>query len=225
MRGKSAAAATLSMARSPAVTITMIFMRLIPLCWAPGRRPSDAPIPLCLCETPASTIPRAGSIAEGMAPDYLSPRPVEWFKCTKEKSGAPRPLVCGRSGRRKLSNTPPKGKPRHALASVRWSSGEQGKTSWGVPRSRSYRIVVLLRTPRSAKKGAWGNRTPSPLPSGSLSPGSPAPPGRGLLSVSLPTTHPARIVVCDSIHAQAAALLWNGPASECSEPPTDKPTK
>src|ERR1700751_4411398 len=44
------------------------------------RRPSDAPIPLCLCETPASTIPRSGSIAGGMAPDYLSPQPVEWFK-------------------------------------------------------------------------------------------------------------------------------------------------
>src|SRR5215468_10012577 len=43
-------------------------------------RPSDAPIPLCLCKTPASTIPRSGSIAGGMAPEYLSPRPVEWFK-------------------------------------------------------------------------------------------------------------------------------------------------
>jgi hypothetical protein len=28
-------------------------------------RPSDAPIPLCLCKTPASTIPRSGSIAGG----------------------------------------------------------------------------------------------------------------------------------------------------------------
>jgi hypothetical protein len=37
-------------------------------------RPSDAPIPLCLCKTPASTIPRSGSIAGGMAPDYLSLR-------------------------------------------------------------------------------------------------------------------------------------------------------
>src|SRR6266700_2760663 len=44
-------------------------------------RPSDAPIPLCLCKTPVSAIPRSGSIAGGMAPDYLSPRPVEWFKC------------------------------------------------------------------------------------------------------------------------------------------------
>src|SRR5215813_11562329 len=35
-------------------------------------RPSDAPIPLCLCKTPASTIPRSGSIAGGMAPAYLS---------------------------------------------------------------------------------------------------------------------------------------------------------
>ena len=37
-------------------------------------RPSDAPIPLCLCKTPASTIPRSGSIAGGMGPDYLSLR-------------------------------------------------------------------------------------------------------------------------------------------------------
>src|SRR5262245_33082595 len=51
-----------------------------PLCCSPGTgRPSDAPIPLCLCETPASTIPPAGSITGGMAPDYLSPRLVEWF--------------------------------------------------------------------------------------------------------------------------------------------------
>src|SRR5262249_32909274 len=28
-------------------------------------RPSDAPIPLCLCKTPASTIPLSGSIAGG----------------------------------------------------------------------------------------------------------------------------------------------------------------
>ena len=31
-------------------------------------RLSDAPIPLCLCKTPASTIPPSGSIAGGMAP-------------------------------------------------------------------------------------------------------------------------------------------------------------
>jgi hypothetical protein len=31
-------------------------------------RPSDAPIPLCLCKTPASTIPRSGSIAGGWLP-------------------------------------------------------------------------------------------------------------------------------------------------------------
>jgi hypothetical protein len=47
-------------------------------------RPSDAPIPLCLCKTPASTIPRSGSIARGMAPEYLSPRPVEWFKGNRQ---------------------------------------------------------------------------------------------------------------------------------------------
>src|SRR5262245_15689792 len=31
-------------------------------------RPSDAPIPLCLCKTPASTIPHSGSIAEEWLP-------------------------------------------------------------------------------------------------------------------------------------------------------------
>jgi len=33
------------------------------------------------------------------------------------------------------------------------------------------------------------------------------------------------IVVCVSIQAQAAALVRNGPASECSAPPRDTPTK
>src|SRR5262245_16689043 len=33
------------------------------------------------------------------------------------------------------------------------------------------------------------------------------------------------IVVCVSIHAQAAVLVWNGPASECSAWPRDTPTK
>src|SRR5262249_55085302 len=33
------------------------------------------------------------------------------------------------------------------------------------------------------------------------------------------------IVVCVSIQAQAAALVWNGPASECSARPRDTPTK
>src|SRR5262249_42237831 len=35
----------------------------------------------------------------------------------------------------------------------------------------------------------------------------------------------ASIVVCISIQAQAAALVWNGPASECSARPRDTPTK
>src|SRR5262249_52057437 len=43
-------------------------------------RPSDAPMPLCLCETPAFTIPCSGSIAGGMAPDYLSLWRWQWFK-------------------------------------------------------------------------------------------------------------------------------------------------
>src|SRR5215467_14685279 len=44
LRGKSAAAATLSMAKSPAVTMMTIFMMLIPLCWAPGRADRVTPL-------------------------------------------------------------------------------------------------------------------------------------------------------------------------------------
>jgi len=44
LRGKSAAAATLSMATSPAVTMMTIFMMLIPLCWAPGRADRVTPL-------------------------------------------------------------------------------------------------------------------------------------------------------------------------------------
>jgi hypothetical protein len=33
------------------------------------------------------------------------------------------------------------------------------------------------------------------------------------------------IVTCVSIHSQAAALVWNGPATECSARPRDTPTK
>src|SRR5258707_5774187 len=59
LRGKSAAAAMLSMATSPAVTIMTIFMMVNPLVLGTRTgRPSDAPIPLCLCKMPASTIPR-----------------------------------------------------------------------------------------------------------------------------------------------------------------------
>jgi hypothetical protein len=59
-------------------------MIIIPLMGTRTGRPSDAPIPLCLCETPASTIPPSGSHAGGMAPNYLSPRLVEWFKCNRQ---------------------------------------------------------------------------------------------------------------------------------------------
>src|SRR5262249_11764372 len=45
LRGRSAAAASLSMATSPAVTIMIVFMMLIPLCCSSGTgRPNDAPI-------------------------------------------------------------------------------------------------------------------------------------------------------------------------------------
>src|SRR5215470_7972778 len=49
LRGKSAAAATLIMATSPAVTITTTFMMLIPLCWAPGRANRVTPLFRFVC--------------------------------------------------------------------------------------------------------------------------------------------------------------------------------
>src|SRR6266566_5258350 len=49
LRGKSAAAAALSIATSPAVTIMMIFMMLIPLCWAPGRADRVTPLFRFVC--------------------------------------------------------------------------------------------------------------------------------------------------------------------------------
>src|SRR5204863_6486227 len=84
LRGKSAAAAPLSMATSPAVTIMTIFMMLIPLFWALGRADRVTPLfrfvsarrPLLPSRVPAQS-------PGGMAPDYLSPRPVEWFKCNR----------------------------------------------------------------------------------------------------------------------------------------------
>src|SRR5262249_42318781 len=76
LRGKSAAAATLNVATSAAVTIMTIFMMLIPLCWPPGRADRVTPLFRFVCaRRPLLTIPRSGSIAGGMAPDYLSPRP------------------------------------------------------------------------------------------------------------------------------------------------------
>src|SRR5262245_39143856 len=71
------------MATSP-VTIVTIFMMLIPLCYTRTGRPSDAPIPLCLCRTPASTIPLPAQSPGGMAPDYLSLWRWQWFKCDWE---------------------------------------------------------------------------------------------------------------------------------------------
>src|SRR5260370_19806687 len=72
LRGKSAAAAALSMATSPAVTIMMIFMMLIPLCWAPGRADRVTPLFRFFCATgplPPSHVP--------------APSPAEW-----------RPTIC-----------------------------------------------------------------------------------------------------------------------------------
>jgi hypothetical protein len=82
LRGRSAAAASLSMATSPAVTIMIVFMMLIPLCCSSGTgRPNDAPIPLRLCETPASTIPPSGSIARGNGSRLFVALALDWFKC------------------------------------------------------------------------------------------------------------------------------------------------
>jgi hypothetical protein len=47
-------------------------------------RPSDAPIPLCLCKTPASTIPRSGSITGGNGSRPFVALAMDWFKCDWE---------------------------------------------------------------------------------------------------------------------------------------------
>src|SRR5215468_7095866 len=45
------------------------------------------------------------------------------------------------------------------------------------------------------------------------------PSGKQVVAIAWP------IIVCVSIQAQAAALVWNGPASECAARPIDRPTK
>jgi hypothetical protein len=58
---------------------------LIPLCWAPGRADRVTPLfrfvrarrPLLPSHVPAQS-------PGGMAPEYLSPRPVEWFKYNRQ---------------------------------------------------------------------------------------------------------------------------------------------
>src|SRR5438132_11877365 len=47
-------------------------------------RPSDAPIPLCLCKMPASTIPRSGSIAGRNGSRLFVALAMDWFKCDWE---------------------------------------------------------------------------------------------------------------------------------------------
>src|SRR5439155_13439045 len=47
-------------------------------------RPSDAPIPLCLCKTPASTIPRSGSIAGRNGSRLFVALAMDWFNCDWE---------------------------------------------------------------------------------------------------------------------------------------------
>src|SRR5258706_13663611 len=47
-------------------------------------RPSDAPISLCLCKTPASTIPRSGSIDGGNGSRLFVALAMDWFKCDWE---------------------------------------------------------------------------------------------------------------------------------------------
>src|SRR5262249_42095250 len=84
LRGKSAAAATLSMATSPAVTIITIFMMLIPSCCSPGTGDRVTPLFRLVCARRPLNHPTVRLNRRGMAPDYLSPRPVEWFKCDWE---------------------------------------------------------------------------------------------------------------------------------------------
>src|SRR5262249_3705056 len=50
-------------------------------------RPSDAPIPPCLVEAPAFSLPFSGSIAGGMATDYLSLWRGQWFKYGEDREG------------------------------------------------------------------------------------------------------------------------------------------
>jgi hypothetical protein len=86
-------------------------------------RPSDAPIPLGLGKTPAFAIP-PGSIAGEWLPDYLSPQPVERFRCNRQDrkigiriggSDINRPRPCAGSVRATASD-PGTGISRRAIA-------------------------------------------------------------------------------------------------------------
>src|SRR5262245_3698946 len=69
---------------SPAVTITTIFMMIIPLLGTRTGRPGGAPIPLCLCKTPAFAIPLPAQSPGEWLPDCLSPQPLERFKSNRK---------------------------------------------------------------------------------------------------------------------------------------------
>src|SRR5215510_4836263 len=84
-----AAAATPSRATSPAVTIVTIFMMLIPLCQAPGRAGRVTPLFRCVCaRRPLLPSHLPAQSPGGMAPEYLSPRLVEWFKGNWQDQGS-----------------------------------------------------------------------------------------------------------------------------------------
>jgi hypothetical protein len=68
-----------------AVTIVTIFMMLIPLYWAPGRADRVTPPFRFVCaRRPLLPSHVPAQFTGGMAPDYLSPRLVEWFKCNRQ---------------------------------------------------------------------------------------------------------------------------------------------
>src|SRR5262245_21774841 len=83
LRGKSAAAATLSMAMSPAVTIMIVFMMLIPLCCSPGR--ADRVTPLFLvCADARFYHPTFRLNRQGNGSRLFVALAMDWFKCDWE---------------------------------------------------------------------------------------------------------------------------------------------
>src|SRR5262249_49908572 len=78
------------MAKSPAVTIVMIFMMLIPFCWAPGRADRVTPLFRFVCARDARfSIPRSGSIAGGNGSRLFVALAMDWFKCDWEDREGP----------------------------------------------------------------------------------------------------------------------------------------
>src|SRR5262249_15850397 len=91
LRGKSAAAATLVMARSPAVTIMMVFMMLIPLCWAPGRADRVTPLFRFLFADARFHHPTFRLSRRGDGSRLFVASAAEWFKSDRRKIGTSTP--------------------------------------------------------------------------------------------------------------------------------------